>query len=132
MNRCRCIKELSSYLDSQLSGKRKIQIEEHLKRCTLCSQELEKLKALSEKLKSWQAPVLNVSFDSSVKNKIVALELEKERVKMKKKTLHILIPSGAIAGILIVSLLSLNVYMKRGVGGGLKSAANYIGAQYKP
>ena len=117
MNRCRCIKELSSYLDSQLSGKRKIQIEEHLKRCALCSQELEKLKALSEKLKSWQAPALDVSFDSSVKNKIVALELEKERVKMNKKTLSILIPAGAIAGILIVSLLSLNVYMKRGVQG---------------
>ena len=119
MNRCRFIKELNSYVDNQLSEKRKIQIEEHLKRCALCSQELEKLKALSEKLKSWQAPALDVSFDSSVKNKIVALELGKERVKINKKTLSILIPSAAVAGILLVSPLRLNGSMQRGVGGGL-------------
>lgn len=133
MDRCRFIRELGGYLDNQLSEKRKAEIEEHLKHCVFCIQESEKLKALSQRLKSWQAPVLDASFDSSVRSKIVALELAKETDKMKSKTLSILIPSGALAVILIVSFLSLNVYMKSGMQGkGLYLKSSDIGEQYEP
>lgn len=129
MNRCRFIKELDSYLDNQLLGKRKLALEQHLRQCAVCAEELGKLKTLSEKLKTWPAPILDTTFDSCVKNKIVALELAKERVKMKKKTLSILIPSGAIAGILLVSLLSLQMYGKRGISGRLESSPDVLGEQ---
>lgn len=117
MNRCHFLKEISSYLDNQLSENKKIKLEAHLKECRVCAQELNQLKNLSEKLKQWHLPLLEPYFDSSVKNKIVAWELQGGRVKMKKKTLSILIPSGAIAGILLVSLLSFQMYVKRGVSG---------------
>lgn len=132
MDRCRFIRELGGYLDNQLPEKRKAEIEDHLKHCVFCIQESEKLKALSQRLKSWPAPVLDASFDSSVRSKIVALELAKETDKMKSKTLSILIPSGALVGIMIVSLLSLNVYMKSGIQGKLKSGYADIGNQYEP
>lgn len=131
MNRCRFIKELDSYLDNQLSEIKKLRIEEHLRKCKTCNEELAALRALSEKLKSWPAPVLKPTFDSCVKNKIVALELAKEGVKMKKKTLSILIPSGAIAGILIVSLLSFQMYVKSGMRGRFKSGPDSLGEQYE-
>ncbi len=111
MNRCRFMKELGSYSDNQLSEIKKLQMGEHLRKCKICNEELAKLRALSEKLKSWQAPVLEPTFDSSLKNKIVALELAKETGKMKKRTLSILIPSGAVAGILVIAFLG-SVYVK--------------------
>ncbi len=132
MSGCQFLKDISSYLDSQLSENKKLRMEEHLKQCKACNEELANLRALSQKLKSWQAPVLDLTFDSLVKNKIVALELAKETGKMKRKTLSILIPSGAVAGILIVSFLSFQMYMKNSAGGRLKLGVDEIGGLYEP
>ena len=107
MNKCHVAKDLSAYLDNQLAEGKKLQIEKHLAECTLCSRELARLKALSERLKAWQVPGPGLSFASTVKNNIVLGELGKGEVKMKKKTLAILIPSGALAGILVVAFLGV-------------------------
>ncbi len=127
MNKCHVSKELSSYLDNQLAEDKKLQIEKHLAQCSLCSRELSRLKALSERLKAWQAPSLDLSFDNAVKNKIVLEELEKGEVKMKKKTLAILIPSGALAGILVIAFLGA---LTRGNVGRIYQSTDGIGSQY--
>jgi anti-sigma factor RsiW len=49
MNKCRFFKELSSYLDNQLSEERKLEVQAHIHSCKLCSDELSGLKLLSER-----------------------------------------------------------------------------------
>ncbi len=122
MNRCHFEKELSSYLDNQLLESQKQKLEEHLKRCKICIEELSRLKLLSEKLREWRSPCLGPFFENAVKDEIAAVGLERE-VKMKKKTLTILVPSGVLAGILVFLFVGgmMQVYVKRGVGGKLKS-----------
>ena len=133
MNKGHVLKELSSYLDNQLSDNERLKIENHLRDCKICSKELSRLKLLSEKLKTWQAPDLDANFDASVRNEIVLRELQGGAVKMKKKTLAILIPSSALAGILVIILLGglMNRYLKPGAQGRLKETRDQIGKQYE-
>lgn len=126
MFRCRFLGKLNSYIDNQLSEKEKPRLEAHLQSCKTCQNELARLHALAEKLKNWQAPVPNADFDTAVRNKIVAWELGRSAVKMKKKTLAILIPSGALAGILVLVLVvgTMQSYLKHGIEGRLRGAAD--------
>ncbi len=122
MNKCHVLKELSGYLDNQLNNAKKQHVEEHLRDCRQCQEELARLRAVSESLKAWQAPEVNADFDVRVRNKIVSRELERGAVKMKNKTWAILVPSSAIAGILLFVFLGgfLQTYVKRGFQGNYK------------
>jgi hypothetical protein len=132
MYKCHFLKELNSYLDNQLSDEQRLKVEEHLKSCRTCSLELSKLKALSEKLRSWYVPDLDSGFEDLVRNKIVARELERGQVKMKKKTL-ILIPTSVLATILvIVCIASMQVYVKRSMQGRIRTTVDDISESFKP
>ncbi len=131
MFRCHVIKELSAYLDNQLSDKQKIRIGKHLQECVLCSNELLRLKVLSEKLKTWHAPGLDADFDNSVRNEIVRRELEKGAVKMKKNTLFILVPSSVLAALLMFAFVG-NFYLRRGFQGRLADVSDgHIAGRYR-
>lgn len=119
---------LSSYLDNELSDKERLEVELHLKSCQACAQELAQLEALSLKLKAWAAPELREGFESVVRDKIVRQEIERGRVPMDKKTLKVLIPSGVLAGILL--LVFVNAAVTRGLQGRMRESADYRGAQY--
>ncbi|MEW6169980.1 MAG: DUF4349 domain-containing protein [Candidatus Omnitrophota bacterium] len=124
------ISQLSGYLDNQLSDREKIKIEEHLKDCIACAQELDKLRLISKELKTWQAPDLERGFEGSVTNSIVNWELKRGRVTMKRKHLAILIPSGALVGILALAFV-LNFmipHTQRGINERLKSPKDDIRA----
>jgi len=131
MFRYHVLRELSGYLDNQLSDKQKLKVERHLQGCQLCSQELSKLRLISQKLKAWQAPELGPFFEDAVKKEIAHQGLEKGEVKMKKKTLAILVPSGVLAGILVFAFLG-SLYIQRGVVGRLRSGEDKIGEQFDP
>ncbi|MDD5730567.1 MAG: DUF4349 domain-containing protein [Candidatus Omnitrophica bacterium] len=131
MDRCRFLKELSSFMDNQLRGERKLMIEAHLKECAICSGELARLKALSEKLKCWHLPELGPGFEGSVVKEAVRRDLERGAVKMKKKTLAILVPSGALAGILVIAFLG-HIYVQRGSQAKMRDSLNYSGEQFNP
>ncbi|MBM3248945.1 MAG: DUF4349 domain-containing protein [Candidatus Omnitrophica bacterium] len=127
------INQLSSYLDNQLSDSKKKKIDEHLKVCKVCSEELARLKLVSEKLKAWHVPDLENSFDSAVTTQIIRQELERGRVKMEKKTRLILVPAGAIAGILflVISFVGLQAYFHRGIQGRQLVSAKKTGEEYR-
>lgn len=131
MFRRHVLKDLSSYIDNQLSERKKQKVENHLKECKICSEELAKLKLLSEKLKTWQVAGPDSNFESSVSGGIVQEELKKEEVKMKNKTWTILIPSGVIAGILVFLFVG-QTYLKRNMQGQLRTATDEIVEQYSP
>jgi len=124
------IDELSAYLDDQLSKKERQRLEKHLASCKHCRQELERLSNLSTQLKLWNAPGLDSSFDSSVKEKIVRWELEGGQIKMKRRNWAIVVPSGILAGILVFMFLS--VALKQGFQGRLRQSADEIGEKYSP
>jgi len=131
MFRRHVIKELSAYLDNQLSERRAKTVKAHLDSCAVCTQELFRLKKLSEALKTWSLPGLSPDFDNGVKNEIVRAELEKGEVTMKKRTVAILIPSSVLAMILVIAFLgSMQLYVKRGMQGRFKSAADEIKESY--
>lgn len=131
MNRRHVLKELSGYLDNQLPEPRKKEVEAHLQACKLCGAELSRLRLLSEKLKLWQAPSLDSAFERSVAGEIVRGELERGEVKMKRKTLTILIPSGVLAGILVFLFMG-QVYFKRSLQGRIGSMSDVAGEEYAP
>ncbi len=119
---------LSAYLDNQLSERKRLKIEKHLQDCIICAGELAKLRLVSQKLKTWHAPDLERGFDSSVTNSIVNWELKRGRVTMKRKHLAILIPSGALVGILALTFV-LNFmipHTQRTIRGQLKGAGDEI------
>lgn len=125
MFRSHVLQELSSYLDNQLSQKRRLKVESHLQACSGCRLELSRLQKLSEQLKGCPAPDLGPEFDNRVKNKIVLGELEKGEEKMNKKLISILIPSGALAAILLVVFLAGQVGVKKVQLAKLDHAARY-------
>lgn len=128
MDRCRFIKDLSSYLDNELQEAGRRKIESHIQGCKQCSLELSRLKLVSDKLKSWHIPELGSDFDVKLRNEIVLKELERGEVKMKKKTLAILIPSGVLAGILVL-VFGVQTYVKTGYQGKLLESVDKIGEQ---
>lgn len=142
MNRCPKKKELSALLDNQLPQAQKIKIEEHIKSCPLCAKEFEYLKALSCKIKEWQLPELGESFDAKLRERIVLEGLKESEVKMNKKTLWFLVPSSALAGILVLVfvvkfynyLTPQNLRISPESVGVLQSKQAYdsLGEQYEP
>lgn len=131
MFRCHVIKDLSAYLDNQLSEKQKARVEKHLKGCKQCSDELSSLKILSQKVKAWHAPDPREGFENSVRNEIVRWELVRGKVKMKKVSLAVLIPSSALAAILVFAFVG-NHYLKRGIGGGYRTPPDSLGEVFDP
>ncbi len=127
------VNELSSYLDNQLSEKRKLEVKKHLEQCKSCNEELFKLMLVSNKMKAWSVDELGPEFDNAVRNKIVLKELERGEVKMEKK-FKILVPSGILAGILVLVCFGvlMRAYTKMGVEGRLRDSADSIGEQYDP
>jgi anti-sigma factor RsiW len=130
MHRCRFQKKLSAYLDHQLNTKQTLEISSHLKECKVCAEALMRFEALSGKLKAWQPPQVEPGFDAVVTEKIVSWELEKGEVKMKRKTLAILVPSGVLAGILVFLFVGVSSHRSgqvgtlRGTEGQLSAAGN--------
>lgn len=129
MHRCRVGRELSSYLDNQLEPRSRRKVEAHLEGCSVCAQELAQLRALGERLKTWQVAETGQEFDNTVRNAIVAREIEGGRVVMKSRTKLILIPSGVIAGILVF-LFAGQGYLKRGLQGTLRESSERKDAAY--
>ncbi|MFC1594170.1 DUF4349 domain-containing protein [Candidatus Omnitrophota bacterium] len=115
--------QLSAYLDKQLSEKKKEKVEQHLQECTECSQELARLKMVSDKLRDIEVPDLYEEFDSSVRDAILRQELEGGRVEMKKKPLAYLVPAGAIVGVLVLLVVGVNIQtiLKRSFQGSVRT-----------
>jgi anti-sigma factor RsiW len=132
MFRSHVLKELSAYLDDQLSERMKEKVEKHLADCNNCREELSRLKQLSEQLKAWQTPDLGADFDARVRHQIVLGELEKGEVKMERKLTSKWIPSSALVVVLLMAVLTGQFYVKRGWEGKLKSAADDVGEQVEP
>src|SRR3989338_7283090 len=107
MNKCHFQKELSSYIDNQLPEKERQRLEEHIKVCPACTQELKGLKLVSDTVKKWQAPEPGPFFEHIVKEEIARGPEERGVTAMKTKTITRWIPAGVLTSILLVAFMSL-------------------------
>jgi len=125
---------LSSYIDGELKDRNKNTVEEHLEGCADCRAQLQELQGIGARLPSWQAPVPSWDFDDRVRHRIIASDAEGGRVKMKKP-MWVLIPSGVVAGILV--LIMVSGVLNRGLQGRLREATvadhfAVVGEQFDP
>ena len=88
MNKCHVLKQLSAYLDNELSDTEKLKVSEHLKSCPVCAQELSRLEKLSKQLKAWQVAGLSESFDRSLRSKIFFPPISKKKIGSAGRNLH--------------------------------------------
>ena len=107
MNKCHFQKDLSSYIDNQLKGREKQILEEHLKTCPACIEELKQLKLVSNAVRKWQAPEPGPFFEQVIKEEIAEGSRERGVTEMKIKTITRWIPAGVLTSILLVAFIGL-------------------------
>ncbi|MBU4488272.1 MAG: von Willebrand factor type A domain-containing protein [Candidatus Omnitrophica bacterium] len=107
MNKCRFQKELSSYIDNQLPEQDRRNLEEHIKTCSSCTQELKQLRLVQDAVRKWQAPEPGAFFEHAVKEEIAGGARERGATEMKTKTMTRWIPVGVLTSILLVAFAGL-------------------------
>ncbi len=119
------IKQLiSSYFDGEITSDEKAVVVAHLKECAACQAYYIELHKLSAALKKW--PDESLSADLQQKLYTSLPEVKKETYKMKNKNFNRL--AGTVAAFVIIGgLVSVQVYINRGMQGRLKAAADDIG-----
>lgn len=131
MHKCHFVTQVNNYFDNRLTVSAKVQFEEHLKVCPVCSGEVERLEKIREQLKIWQSPEAKEGFENSVRNKIVAWELERGNEKMKSKLSVIFVPASVLVGV-IVFLFVGQAYFKRGLQGRMQDSTLVQLAKIQP
>ncbi len=77
---------LSAYLDGEVTAEEKREIEEHLKKCSVCSNELKKLQKISSLLKEPPKIKLSSQFEKRLKEKL-NISSESDILKKLSQTL---------------------------------------------
>lgn len=103
-------KNLSAYLDGQLTGREKERVERHLTECTRCQKDLATLRSTVELLHAVPSVPLPRSFTlpSSV-------EEERERYRFWRRTHRALRTTAALVSLLLVLLLSGDLAISQGL-----------------
>lgn len=108
---CRRIEELlSSYLDKNLSGEEMARVEGHLRTCSRCPQELERLKRTVYLVSSLEEVEPPPGFLGSVRSRIEPELAWKRWVRKAIFPIHIKIPLEALAAIFIMAII---IYVSR-------------------
>ncbi|MCB9757806.1 MAG: von Willebrand factor type A domain-containing protein [Candidatus Omnitrophica bacterium] len=118
---------ISAYFDDELSSQEKDTVNDHLVDCPACQKYLKELQTLSLRVKALKNESLSADLEQRLNN------LNRTRTQepvMKKSTfmnaLKVTVPILFVG----VIALSLQMYIKRGVQGRLRAAADDIGNQY--
>jgi len=124
--------QLSLYIDNALSQAERIIIEQHMRECAECREELALLKQTTNMVSQLSAPSLDPDFDQQVKAKIFDWEMKKEATTMKPRWQILPVPATAIAGVLVLLLIagSLQVYVRRGIQGRIRDSSDQIGDHF--
>ena len=119
---------VSRYIDGEVAPEEKTLLEEMLKRDpALYAYYQEQLK-LSQILAEWNVDGPSPDWEQRVHSHLLSPQ-QKEREPMKTNMTRSLIGIASVC-VIILSVFSLQVYVKRGVQGRLKSATDDIGDQY--
>ena len=113
--RCQKVrKKLSAFIDNELDGAMRVKLEEHLRECFSCRQELRLLSQTWEVLGIWEKIEPSDNFEAKfwqrVKEKVKEREL-KPRARLFQWLTKIAVPSSAIALIFLALGLLCGIYL---------------------
>jgi len=114
---------ISVYIDGETTPSEKNIVEEHLKECPACQKDVQMYKAMSSSLSKWSDETL--SPDEEIK---VQRRFEQRRAPMF--TNRTIMALGTTLALTIIVGSVVQTYVKRGIQGRLKSAADNIAEQY--
>jgi len=125
------IKELlSADFDGQTTPEEKKLIEEHLKECTLCQECSRQLQKLSATLNEWTNEDLSPDLEQKIQKGLKEAIMSREKISLHKHPMFkVTVGGGGALVAILVLVLSMQVYVKKGIQGRLKSATDDIGSQ---
>jgi len=115
---------ISIYIDGEASQNEKVTVERHLALCDDCRRYYNDLKKISSSLHSVSDEDLSPDLEQQINKKF------REGREMKTNISRNLFQAATLGILLLACLLSVQVYIKRGIQGRLRSASDDIGAQY--
>jgi len=124
-------KELaSSDFDGQTTPEEKRLLEEHLKECTDCQEYSRQLHRLSATLNEWTNEDLSPDLEQKIQKGLKEVIMQREKKSIPKHPMFkVTVGGGGALVVILVLVLSMQVYTTRGVQGRLKSATDDIGDQ---
>ncbi len=128
------VKELiSADFDGQTTAEEKKLIEEHLCECASCRDYVRQLNKLSAKLDEWDNEDLSPDLEQKIQRGLKEVIMSREKVAVRQHPLfRVGVGGGGVLVAILVLILSMQVYTKRGIQERLKSASDDIGRQYVP
>ena len=120
-------KLVSASHDQQLLPGQQELLEKHLERCQDCRQFQEELKKVSGLLKTWQDQPVTGDLEQKIRKDFLS---DKYKGGLVMNTRRALQTATALVGVLVITVLSSQVYLHRGVKGKVRSSAESIGEQY--
>ncbi|UCD83963.1 MAG: zf-HC2 domain-containing protein [Deltaproteobacteria bacterium] len=102
---------LSEYLEDELGRKEMVRVDDHIKHCPRCREEMSEVKNLEEKIKDsldFRGMALSPQFEMKLRSRIKTLESEKPGFAIPRWAFV-----SGMAGILLVSLIVLLNYPDR-------------------
>ncbi len=118
---------VSAYIDDELSSTDKDTLHNHLVDCPACQKYLKELQSLSQNVSALNNQTLSPDLEQRLNN----LNSRTERSPMNKTSLwkvtKTVVPVVVIA---VLIALTMQIYVKRGIQGRMRSAADDIGNQY--
>lgn len=118
---------ISKYIDNEVSAEEKVLIEQKLRDDKALLQYYRELKKMKGVLKSWEDEDLSPDLERKIAQLLPKASASKEGSKMTFK--QMMMASSSLVVVMLVLVLSMQTYVKRGVQGRLKSAADDIGSQ---
>ena len=119
---------ISQYVDNEVTSEEKESVENHLVDCPECQKYYAQLKKLTPIFKSLPGDTLSPDLEIKIQSR---LKKAREAKTMEtRKLFKVGVPATSLMVVLVLAALTLNVYVKRGIHGRLKSAADDIGEQY--
>lgn len=120
-------KLVSASHDQQLLPGQQELLEKHLERCQDCRQFQEELKKVSGLLKTWQDQPVTGDLEQKIRKDFLSDKYKGGYVMNTRRALQ---TATALVGVLVITVLSSQVYLHRGVKGKVRSSAESIGEQY--
>ena len=126
------IKQLiSAEFDGEATADERILIAEHLKDCAECRQYMQEVRSLSVNLKQWEDESISADLQQKIKNDLKEVGKMKEKPLTYNSFMKSTVGSGVLVAILLAMfVVSTQTYIKRGVQGRLKGAADDIGDHF--
>ena len=122
------IRELiSADYDGQAAAEEKQVIEEHLEGCAQCRKYAEGFPKLSAALHAWPNEDLSPDLEQRIQGRLQRMK-SKEGPEMKTKPRLVAVGGGGLIVAFLVLVVSMQVYVQRGIQGRIRDAADNIGA----